>query len=253
MGILDQAVPVSEIKHGNFWVLYGRSGSGKTHLLSTFPKPLLYVQIGDDGTNTIDPNEEDIRVLSIDNIAQLELVAKELEKDRFYATVGVDTFSLLVNEWIDQEAVQKKRRVTQQMWGDLKTDTEKYVKMFQRLSKDRIIVLTCHEVGESFEGMEDEIMPDIRPSVSKGARTYLEGMANYGIHCTVIQKDKEMPDGTTKTIDVHAIHLAPNPYYWVKTQKPASIKLPELVINPSYDKIMRLIKGEATTKKKKKK
>lgn len=243
MGILDKAEPLSEVKHGNFWVIYGKSGSGKTHLLSTFPKPLLYVQIGDDGTNTIDETDEGIRVLEISSLSSMDTLCKELENDDFYATVAVDTFSLMVNEWIDAEAVQKNKRVTQQMWGDLKTDTEKYIRKFQKLSKDRIVVLTCHEVSDAFEGMEDEIMPDIRPSVSKGARTYLEGMANYGIHCTVIQKDQDQEDGTVKTVDAHAVHLGSNPYYWVKTQKPASVKLPSLVINPTYRKIMKLIKG----------
>jgi hypothetical protein len=69
-------------------------------------------------------------------------------------------------------------------------------------------------------------------------------MANYGIHTTVLSKDKEQPDGSIKQMTVHAIHLDSNPYYWVKTQKPASIKLPKLVINPTFDKIMKLLKGE---------
>jgi len=249
MGILDSAIPISEVKHGSLWVIYGKSGSGKTNLISTFPKPLLYLQIGDDGTKTIKPSD-DIMVIPITKPEQLVTLAEELENDDYYKTIVLDTFSLVVNEWIDQEAVQKNKKVTIQMWGDLKTDTEKYIRLFQKLSKYKIVALTCHEVSESFEGMEDEIMPDIRPSVSKGARTYLEGMSNYGIHCTVIQKEREQPDGSTKTVDVHAIHLAPNPYYWVKTQKPASIKLPTLVINPTYNKIIKLIRGEKQNGKK---
>lgn len=251
MSILDKAVPLTDLKSSNLWVLYGKSGSGKTHLLSTFPKPLLYVRIGDDGSNTIEPTE-DIRCVEVNSITDAETLAKELAKDTYYKTVALDTYSLIVNEWIDENAVKKKKRVSQQMWGDLKTDTEALTRMYQKLAKDRIVVLTCHESTDSFEGMEDEIMPDIRPSVSKGARTYLEAMANYGIHCTVIMREKTLPDGSTEDVEAHAIHLAPNPYYWVKTQKPASIKLPRLVVNPSYNKIMKLIKGEKTNGKKNK-
>ena len=130
------------------------------------------------------------------------------------------------------------------MWGDLKTDTEELIKLFHLIARNKIVVLTCHEVADSIEGYEDEISPDIRPNVSRGARTYLEGMANFGIHTTVIEKEKEKPDGSIVTITRHAAHLATNPYYWVKTQKPANIKLPKLVYNPTYDKIMKLMKGE---------
>ena len=228
---------------GKLWVLWGKSGSGKTHMLSTFPKPILYLQYGDDGTGTIE-DVDGIDVIVIEDQKHLEGLLEEARLDEQYATVAVDTFSLFVNEWIDENAVQKKKRVTQQMWGDLKTDTEKLVKMAKTLSKFKTVVLTCHEATDVIEGMEDEIMPDVRPSVSKGARTYLESMANFGIHLTVIEKDVERSDGTTDTVIRHAAHIAPNPYYWTKLQKPASIKVPKLVVNPTYDKIMKLMKGE---------
>jgi hypothetical protein len=152
--------------------------------------------------------------------------------------VAVDTYSLVVNEWIDQNSVQKKKRMSQPMWGDLSTDTQELVKLAYMLALKKIVVITCHEVSDSFEGMEDEIAPDIRPNVSKSARTYLEAMANYGIHTTVVKKDK---DG--KEVYKYACHLGSNPYYWTKAQKPAEIKLPKLVVNPTYDKIMNLIQG----------
>ena len=243
MGHLDKAVDIGELGQSNLWVIYGKSTSGKTTLASTFPKPMLYLQIGDDGSNSI-ADVEGVKAIRIKDLGQLREILLELRLDRKYKTVLIDTFSMLVNEWIDSNAVQKKKRVTQQMWGDLKTDTEEYIKLSHMLAKDRIIVLTCHEAADSFEGMEDEIAPDIRPSVSKGARTYLEGMSNYGIHTTVMQKAKEQPDGSVKQIEVYAAHLASNPYYWVKTQKPKDVKLPKLVVNPTYSKIIKLLKGE---------
>ena len=68
-------------------------------------------------------------------------------------------------------------------------------------------------------------------------------MANIGIHTTVLTKEKELEDGSTKTITAHVVHIAANPYYWTKVQKPAHIKLPAVVINPSYDKITKIISG----------
>lgn len=239
---LDEAVDISALGQREFWVIYGKSGSGKTKVLSSFPKPMLYIQIGDDGSNTISDIDgiKAIRCRDVPHLKQLLIAA---QKDKKYATIAVDTFSLMVNEWLDENAVQKKKRVTMQMWGDMKVETEEIIKLGWILALDKKVVFTAHETTDSFDGMEDEILPDVRPSVSKGARTYLESMANYGIHTVITSKDKEQEDGSTQTVEVYAAHLAANPYYWTKTQKPASIKLPKIMINPTYSKIMKRLKG----------
>lgn len=241
MGLIDQAVSIQELGQSNLWVIYGKSGSGKTEVLSTFPKPLLYIQIGDDGANTIQ-DKEGIDALRISTPAQLRELLQEARLDENYATVAIDTFSLIVNEWVDGNATKKGKRMTQQMWGDLKTDQEELIKLAHILASKKNVVLTCHEVADTIEGYEDEITPDVRPSLSKGARTYLESMANFGIHTAVLQREKDMPDGTVKVEPVHIAHIGSNPFYWVKTQKPASIKLPDKIVNPTYGKIKKLLK-----------
>ena len=97
-----------------------------------------------------------------------------------------------------------------------------------------------HESMDSIEGLEDEITPDVRPSVSKGARTYLEGMANYGIHTTRISKEVTKGN-TTKTLVKYAADIGPNPYYWTKLQIDPSIEVPARIINPTFDKIAKAI------------
>lgn len=239
MGILNSAVDIQELGQRNFWVLYGKSNSGKTYVASTFPKPLLYIQIGDDGSNTI-ARVEGIKAISIENIEQFKTLCEELKKDKKYATIVVDTFSMVVNEWVQQKVTTKGKKMTQQLWGDLKTEQEELIKALQRLAKKHIVVATCHESMDTIEGMEDEITPDIRPSVSKGARTYLEGMANYGIHTTKIIK--EVTKGNeTKEVVKYAADIGPNPYYWTKLQVDPSIKVPKRIINPTYDKFMEVI------------
>lgn len=237
--ILDTAVDIQELGQSNLWVIYGKSNTGKTHLAATFPKPLLYVRIGDDGSNTI-ALVEGIKGVVISNVSDLKDLAQELRNDKKYKTVVVDTFSLVVTEWSSQNVLSKGRRMTQQNWGDLKNDTEEIIKAWAKVAQNHIVVLTCHESMDTIEGMEDEIAPDIRPSVSKGARTYLEGMANYGIHTIRISKEIEK-NGKTKTLVKYAADIGPNPYYWTKLQIDSSIKVPDRIINPSYDKIIDAI------------
>ena len=77
-----------------------------------------------------------------------------------------------------------------------------------------------------------------------GSRIYLQGMANYGIHFTKVNKtvvDKNT--GEEKDVVRYAAHLGPNPYYWTKLQIDDSIKVPTMMVNPSYDKIIKIIGG----------
>lgn len=243
MGILSEAVDISKLGQRNLWVLWGKSGSGKTHFVSTLPKPLLYIQIGDDGSNTI-ADVEGIKAIRAGTVDRLKQIGEELKSDKNYASVAVDTFSLITNVWIDANATQKKKKMTQQMWGDLKVATEELIKVFHEVAETHVVALTCHEANDTIEGMDDEVIPDFGPSVSKGARIYIQGMANYGIHFTKINKTIiDKATGEEKDVVRYAAHLGANPYYWTKFQIDDSIKIPKVMINPTYGKITNLIKG----------
>ena len=243
MGILSEAVDIKKLGQRNLWVLWGKSGSGKTHFISTLPKPLLYIQVGDDGSNTI-ADVEGIKAIRAESTEKLKQIGEELKKDKSYASVAVDTFSMLTNVWIDANATQKKKKMTMQMWGDLKIETEELIKIFHEVALNHVVALSCHEATDTIEGMDDEIIPDFGPNTTKGSRIYLQGMANYGIHFTKVNKtvtDKET--GEEKEVVRYAAHLGPNPYYWTKFQVSDTIKIPDVMVNPSYSKISKLIGG----------
>ena len=243
MGILNEAVDIKKLGQRNLWVLWGKSGSGKTHFISTLPKPLLYIQIGDDGSNTI-AGVDGIKAIRAGTIDRLKQIGEELKSDTKYASVAVDTFSMITNVWIDVNAVQKKKKMTMQMWGDLKIETEELIKIYHEVAATHIVALSCHEATDTIEGMDDEVIPDFGPNTSKGARIYIQGMANYGIHFTKLKKtivDKDT--GEEKDVVKYAAHLGANPYYWTKFQIDGSIKIPSTMVNPSYDKIINIIQG----------
>lgn len=243
MGILDEAVDIAELGQRNLWVLWGKSGSGKTHFISTLPKPLLYIQIGDDGSNTI-ADVDGIRAIRANTVERLKQLGEELKKDKYYKSVAVDTFSMITNVWIDANATQKKRKMTMQMWGDLKIETEELIKIYHEVAATHVVALSCHEVNDTIEGMDDEVIPDFGPSTTKGSRIYLQGMANYGIHFTKVQKTiTDKKTGEERDVVRFAAHLGANPYYWTKFQISDKIKVPNMMVNPSYSKIINLIEG----------
>lgn len=243
MGILSESVDISKLGQRNLWVLWGKSGSGKTHFIGTLPKPLLYIQIGDDGSNTI-ANVEGIKAIRAQSIDRLKQIGEELKKDKTFKSVAVDTFSMITNVWIDINSVQKKKKMTMQMWGDLKIETEELIKIFHEVAETHIVALSCHEATDTIEGMDDEVIPDFGPNTTKGSRIYLQGMANYGVHFTKVNKTvTDKATGEEKEVVRYAAHLGPNPYYWTKLQIEDSVKVPEIMVNPSYSKITNIIQG----------
>lgn len=244
MAFLDDVIDISELGQNKLVVIYGKSNSGKTVMSSTFPKPLLYIGVGDNGSNSI-ANVQGIKAKIARTPAELKGALEELikRKGAKFETVVIDTFSLIANVWVDENITKKGKKMTQQAWGDLKTDTEELIRLAQQLAKYCWVILTCHEAADAFEGMEDEISPEIRPSVSKGARTYLEGMANYGIHTTKLKRTS-IVDGVEKVSVKYGAHIGPNEYYWTKLQIAPNIKVPSKINNPSYEKLVQIIKGE---------
>jgi hypothetical protein len=240
MGYLDNVVPIEDLGQRKLVVLWGKSNTGKTLLGSTWPKPMLYAQIGDDGSNTI-RDVKGVKGTRIEDLKTAKGLLEELisKKGAGYSTVFFDTFSMLTNTWIDENAVKKKKKMTQQMWGDLKTDTEEIIRLAWKLSLHTWVILSCHEAMDTVEGMEDEILPDARPNTTRGARTYLEGMANYGFHTTRLKKTV-IKDGVEKDLVKYAAHIGPNPYYWTKLQTPKGTKVPSVMTNPSFSKLQEL-------------
>ena len=242
MSVLSRAKPINEIGKSKMVVIYGQSNTGKTVLSSTFPKPMLYLQIGDEGLNPIS-NEDGIKVIRLETAVELKQVLDELNKtDTDYESIVIDTFSLYVNVWTHDNIISKNKKMTQQDWGNLKTDTEEVIRLAHKLATKKWIVLTCHEIADAFEGLEGEIAPDIRPNVSKGVRTYLEGMTNLGIHTCRMSKTKVV-DGKEKTLVRYACHLGANEFYWTKVQTQKGIDIPAIVVNPSFDKLMTILNG----------
>ena len=242
MGILNRKKPIKETGKRKLVVIYGQSNTGKTVLSSTFPKPMLYVSIGDEGSNPI-ADIDGIDIIKLDTAIELKNIFDELlNTETEYQSIVIDTFSLYVNVWTHDNIISKHKRMTQQDWGNLKTDTEEIIRLAHRLAANKWVILTCHEVADAFEGLEEEITPDIRPNVSKGVRTYLEGMTNLGIHTSRVTRTVEK-DGKEKNLVKYACHIGANEYYWTKVQTSPGTKIPAMIINPSFDKLIEIIGG----------
>ncbi len=92
--ILDRIQPVSELKTNLVMMVYGRSGTGKTHFGSTFPKPVLFIDTNERGTETI-ALEEEIDVVRITEWAEIDELLWALSDGMDYKSIVI--WNLVLN------------------------------------------------------------------------------------------------------------------------------------------------------------
>lgn len=250
--MIEKAKALKDVPQNKLVVVYGKSNTGKTTLAATFPKPLLYVKIKDDGVNSIS-DIEGIESIEAKTVNDIFVISKECKDADKYNTVLFDTFSFITEMWKEEQLSIKEsvkgnklsvERMSQPVWGDLQTVTNAIINNLARASANRWIIVTGHQTVEVLDGLEDELTPDGRISINKGSRNHLEGLANLGLHTTRIKKESTTADGSTLMKVKYAVDIGPNVTYWTKVQTNKNVKIPKRIINPTFDKIMEVLGGK---------
>ena len=166
--ILDKIQPVSDLQTNLVMLVYGRSGTGKTHFGSTFPKPILFIDTNERGTETI-AQEEDVDVVRVTEWAQMDelywgLFNRATETE--YASVVIDQVTNLQDLGM-AEVLRKSRKgrdetFTQRNWGQLSGMMKQYVTDFRDLAEHYNLLLIAHErIDEPGDDEEEMIEPSI--------------------------------------------------------------------------------------------
>jgi hypothetical protein len=105
-------LPISDGRGFRSYAIYGRSGTGKTTLSSTFPKKLLHLDIRDDGTESI-ADVEGIDLIRVDSWDEFEDVYWWLlaNKNHEYQTLTIDTVTQLQGLALEHVLAKKNKRV----------------------------------------------------------------------------------------------------------------------------------------------
>lgn len=238
----------------------GKPKSGKTLIAGSYPKPLLYVSVGNDGGGRVlftkyrsDVEKGLIKVKNLKNdpaiggkiaktsVEKLATLLAELRKpgaDKF-KTIVIDTIGSLQDDYKAYLEFNKGTRLSQQEWGDVAKmvlNIKDNMKRFSEEQQTTFVWLTHTSEQEVYEtsGLNKEIriIPDL--TIKSGVK-YMKDASNIFYCCrkTVINNngDKEVKFLT---------YVGPHPLMDTGTRD-ILLQKGDFIENFDYDKWQRLV------------
>jgi phage nucleotide-binding protein len=260
-GIEDNIRPVQDVERTASYAIYGRAGSGKTTLASSFPKPLLLLDIRDKGTDSI-ADVKGVDVLEIDELEDIEDIYYYLrENPKKYKTVVFDTVTemqKIVMKHVVLSKSKNKRKVDEDRvgdwgtmarkdWGDVAGIMNKWIADFRDLPME-VVFLAQEKVRneDGDEGDDNQLVPEVGPAVMPSIATTLNAAVNVIGNMFIRMKRSSVVKGAKKSVKeepVYCLRVGPNPIYTTKLRKPKSAEAPPYVEDPTYKDIIDLVKG----------
>lgn len=248
-GIAARIMPVEEIKNGMNVVLYGPSSSGKTTLACDFPGPKLLLDINDKGTRSV-ADHDDLDVLEMEEWVDLEQTYWFLKKNKKkYKTVILDTVTmaqqLCMKYVLDEKGGSTNGGLlTQKDWGNVGS------LLLQQLMNYRDLdglnkVFICQEKLPKEEQDDNEdgqirppVMPRVMPSVAGALNAAVDIIGHTFIRETWTKKRTEDKRIIKKKKTDYCLRIGPHAYYTTKVRKSKSIVVPDLIVDPTYKKLV---------------
>lgn len=254
---------ISEIKRPRSTVLYGRSGTGKTTLAADWPKPMLYLDIKDEGTDSI-ADVKGIDVKEIEDPDDLdEVILWLIRNPGKYKTVVLDTMSQLQEMVVEDVAQEQKKKLkgkragdfgtlTKQDWGKVSSRLKSWIIDLRDLPMETVFIAQdrTFNFGDD-ESSEDEVLapevgPRLMPSVASVLNAAVSTIGNTFIRVRVVKKNDPKKEGRKISVEKkeYCLRLGPSPLYVTKVRKPKSISAPDFIVDPTYEDIQDVITGE---------
>ncbi len=246
----ERITPVHELPTVLSALFYGRSGTGKTTLASSFPKPALLLDIREKGTDSVF-DVEDLDVLSVTSWEDVEDVYWMLKKEGHYKTVIIDQVSAMQD--LCQRAIleeEEKDKMSLRLFGELSGRMKTWLLNYRDLVDEDIhVVFLAHDRTFGNDDSDDDdqaIDPNVGPRLMPSIATTLSGAVKV-IGCTFIQEVVGPKDIKTKTRSRevnYCIRIGAHGVYTTKLRTSKSNPVPPIMVNPSYSKIIDLMRGK---------
>lgn len=249
---------VGKINRPRSYVFYGRAGTGKTTLSSTFPKPMLLLDVKDEGTDSIS-DVKGVKVMDVEEWDDFLDVYWYLKKHPDeYKTVVVDTVTQLQGLCVEHVLRSKKKNVasagdwgsmTKREWGDVAQLMKSWVVSLRDLPMEVVFLAQdrIFNFDEDNDSSEELLSPEVGPRLSPSVASTLNAAVSVIGNTFVRQKTrKKEVKGKLREVPVteYCLRVGPSPVYITKLRKPRKVEPPAFIANPTFEDILEAIKGE---------
>lgn len=253
-------VPVKQIRRAHSFCIYGRGGSGKTTLFSTFPGKKLLIDIRDEGTDSV----SDVKNLDVKECYDFADVEDTYwwikDHPKAYKSIALDTVSMLQSCLVEEVGAKNAKKgkragdwgsMSQKDWGNVAALLKEWITNYRDLTKLGIHVVfiaqdrtfNMNEEDDSDGALTPEVGPGLSPSVAKTLIAAVSVVGNTFIRSRIVKKEVNGKK-VEKQVTEYCLRLGPNPVYSTKVRKPRDIKAPDFIVDPDYDTILDIINGE---------
>lgn len=245
--IQDRIKPVSSLGLVIAALFYGRVGTGKTTIASTFPKPLLLLDIREKGTDSVS-DVEDLDTIQINSWDDFEQVYWYLcRPENRYKTVVVDALTQLQDFAVEKAMADDGKEdgiVTKRQWGSASGKMKTWIINYRDLIDRGInVVFLAHDrTNEGEDGEDGEITPVVGPRLMPSVASIVNGSVKI-MGNTFIREVNEKKSGSKRKV-VYCMRIGPHAFYETKVRQPINSFTPDIIENPNYDIMVSLMKGE---------
>jgi hypothetical protein len=250
---------VAEIKRPTSIVVYGPSGSGKTTFASSAPKPMLYIDVKDDGTDSIS-DVKGIKVARVESIQDLEEVFWYLKSNPGeFKSVVIDTCTQVQSLAVNEVVVSGKKKgkpgdwgtMTRRDWGDVAAILKSLFLDFRDLTNDGLAVIFIAQdrvfnLSEEEESNDELLAPEVGPALSPSIAKSLNASVNVIVNTYIREREvtKEVKGKKIKSSKIeYCLGVGPSALYRRKIRKPKVQSVPDVVVNPEFADVVDIIKG----------
>jgi hypothetical protein len=118
------------------------------------------------------------------------------------------------------------------------------------IAREMYVVFVAHErTNNSDESVEDQIDPTIGPRLMPSLSSAINGAVSAIGNCFI--REEFTGTGKDKVRDVkYCMRIGPHAYYTTKIRRPVDFVAPDYIVDPNFDKIAKIIRGEKAAPRK---
>lgn len=248
--IKSRIVGVSETIGHQSALFYGKSGTGKTTVASTYPKPILLLDIREEGNDSIsDYSDDEIKVLPVEAWEDIEQAYWMLKSgDHPFKTVVLDTVTQMQDLCLEDILEEEKRDfATKQTWGTVSGLMKTWLINYRDLTEQMEVVFLAQErvsdTDSEDEMDEGQLEPSVGPRLMPSVASILNASVKVIGHTFIRETVKRQLDSIERKT-YYCLRVGPHPYYITKIRKPKNKPTPEYIVDPTYEKIDAIMKGK---------